>query len=130
DALLHNVDIELATTHIAEARGQFHLARAQGWPDVTASANGGRDRDVSSFGTPEYQTSGQAGLSISYDLDLFGRLAESSEAARAALLSTEAARDSVRLAVAASSASGFITLLALDARRNVLERTLAARAES
>ena len=38
-------------------------------------------QDVSPFGTPRLQTVGQAQLSISYDLDLFGRLANASEAA-------------------------------------------------
>ncbi|MEJ0043392.1 MAG: hypothetical protein WDM81_14750 [Rhizomicrobium sp.] len=73
----------------------------------------------------------QAEVSVSYDLDLFGRLADASDAAaRAALLSSEAARDNVRLATAASAASGYITLRALDARLDVLRRTLAARADS
>lgn len=130
-ALADNVDIAIAAERVAEARGQFHSAQAQRWPDVTGAAEGGRQRDVNpGFGIPENQTAGQAEVSIAYDLDLFGRLSEASEAARAQLLSGEAARDNVRLAVAASAASGYITLRALDARLDVLHRTLAARADS
>ncbi|MEJ1968978.1 MAG: efflux transporter outer membrane subunit [Rhizomicrobium sp.] len=130
-ALANNVDIAIAASRVAEARGQFHLAQAQRWPNVTGTAGGGRERDVNpGFGIPEEQTAGQAEVSVSYDLDLFGRLADASDAARAALLSSEAARDNVRLATAASAASGYITLRALDARLDVLRRTLAARADS
>jgi len=69
-------------------------------------------------------------VGISYDLDLFGRLRDTSEAARASLLATEAARDSVTIAVASSAAAGYIGLRALDARLAVVRETLAARADS
>ncbi len=129
-ALTGNTDIAIAAERVAEARAQFDYARAQQMPAVAGGAGGGRDREVSAFGRPEEQTSGKAVVSISYDLDLFGRLAEASEARRAQLLASEASRDNVRLAVAASAASGYLTLRALDARLDVLRRTLAARTES
>ena len=129
-ALANNTDIAIAVERVAEARAQFHAAQAQQMPLVTGGAGGGRDREVSPFGRPEEQTAGKAVLSISYDLDLFGELADASEARRAQLLASEATRDSVRLAVAASAAGGYVTLRALDARLDVLRRTLAARAES
>jgi multidrug efflux system outer membrane protein len=130
-ALANNVEIALAVERVAEARGQFHLARARTLPDVVGTAGGGRDKDINpGFGVPEYQNTYGGEISISYDLDLFGRLADASDAARATLLSTEAAHDNVRLAVAATAASGYITLRALDARLAVLRATLATRAGS
>lgn len=130
NALAHNVDIALAATRVAEARGQFDLARAQRRPDLGAGVGAERERSVSPFGLPEIQTAAQAALSVSYDIDLFGRLARLSAAARASLLASEAERDAVRLAVAASVADGYIGLLGLDARLEVLRETLAARADS
>ncbi len=130
-ALAGNTDIAIAAEHVAEARGQFRAAEAQRQPIITGGAEGGRDRSVNpGFGFPEEQWVGEGVVSISYDLDLFGRLAEASEARRAQLLASEAARDNVRLAISASTASGYVTLRALDARLDVLRRTLAARAES
>jgi outer membrane protein TolC len=73
---------------------------------------------------------GRAGLDLSYEVDLFGRLATASAATRASLLATEATRDTVRLAVAASAAGGYVSLRALDARLALLHDTLNARAES
>lgn len=130
-ALANNTDIAIAAERVAEARAQFHYARAQQLPLITGGAGGGRDREVSpAFGLPEEQFAGKGVVSISYDFDLFGQLSEASEARRAQLLSSQAARDNVRLAVAASAASGYVTLRALDARLAVLRRTLAARGES
>ena len=129
-ALARNTDIAIAATRVEEARAQFQLAQAQRLPNLTGAAGGGRQRNVSPFGQPQEQTNGQAQLSIGYDLDLFGRLANASEAAQASLLATEAGRDSVRLAVAATAASGYINLRALDARLDVLRRTLEARAQT
>jgi multidrug efflux system outer membrane protein len=127
-ALENNDDISVAASRVSEARALFHLARAQALPNVNGVAEGSRDRDVNpGFGVPESQTSGAGEVEVSYDLDLFGRLSSETGAARAALLSSEAARDNVRLAVAASAAGGYITLRALDERVAVLRDTLAER---
>ncbi len=129
-ALADNDDLAIAAARVAEARAQFRFAHAQLMPAIGAVAGGGRDREINpGFGVPEVQTAGEGEVEISYDLDLFGRLADSDKAARAALLAGEAARDNVRLAVAASAAGGYITLCALDARLAVLKDTLAARSE-
>jgi NodT family efflux transporter outer membrane factor (OMF) lipoprotein len=128
-ALANNTDVAIAAARVAEARGQFHLARAQGLPNVQGVLQGERERDVNpGFGFAENQTVGEGDVSISYDLDLFGRLAKAREAARANLLASQAAHDNVRLAVTASAASGYITLRALDARLAVLQATLDDRA--
>jgi multidrug efflux system outer membrane protein len=130
-ALANNVDVAIAVSRVVEARAQFNLAHAQRLPDLVGTAGGGRDRDVNpGFGIPEEQTAGEAVVSVSYDADFFGRLSASSEAARSAMLASEAARDNVRLAVAASTAAGYITLRALDARLRVLRDTLVQRADS
>ena len=129
-ALAHNDDIAIAAARVAEARAQFKFARAQTFPDIGGTAAAGRDRDINpGFGVPETQTSGEGLIQISYDTDLFGRLADAEKSAQAALLASEAARDNVRLAVAAAAASGYITLRGLDARLLVLHDTLAARGE-
>src|SRR5271154_255200 len=39
-ALANNMDIEIAASRVAEARGQFRLARAERWPDVTGAFEG------------------------------------------------------------------------------------------
>src|SRR4029077_15185456 len=88
----------------------------------------GRDRDINpGFGVPETQTTGEGEVAISYDVDLFGRLAATTASAKASLLASEAARDNIRLATIAAAASGYITLRGLDAQLLVLRETLQAR---
>ena len=129
-ALANNIDIAVAATRVEEARAQFRLARSQQLPSVNGVAGGDRDRSVNAFGQGFDQWAGQGEVQASFDLDLFGRLAKSTAAARAQLLATQDGRDNVRLAVATSAANGYVTLLALDARLAVLRDTLAARAAS
>ncbi|QJU60336.1 efflux transporter outer membrane subunit [Sphingomonas sp. AP4-R1] len=126
-ALDRNLDLAIAVSRVEEARAQFALARGAQLPALSASAAGGPQRAPNAFGIDTNQTAGQAQLSVSFDTDLFGRLRSASAAARASLLATRAARDTVRLAIASSAASGYLTLVALDARLQVLRDTLAAR---
>jgi NodT family efflux transporter outer membrane factor (OMF) lipoprotein len=130
-ALAHNTDIAIAATRVAAARADYRLARAKGLPNVGATLAGGRDEDVNpGFGVREVQTTSEGEVAISYDVDLFGRLAGTTAAAKASLLATEAARDDVRLAIVASAASGYITLRGLDAQLLVLRDTLQVRGDA
>jgi multidrug efflux system outer membrane protein len=129
-ALANNVDIAIAAARVEEARAQFGAARGQLLPSVELLAGARRERFLNAFGQSASQTAERAEIDISYDLDLFGRLRNTSEAARASLLATEAARDNVKLAVASSAAAGYIGLRALDARLAVVRETVDARTGS
>jgi NodT family efflux transporter outer membrane factor (OMF) lipoprotein len=124
----HNDDIALAAINVEEARAQLAYAQAQRMPNVQLAADGGRERNVNpGFGVPEEQAAGEALVQASYDLDLFGRLKASSAAARASLLATEDARQTVRLGVAATVATSYFTLLSLDAQLAIVRQTLQVR---
>ena len=129
-ALANNPDIATAAARVEEARAQERLARAQLAPNVSGAAPVSEARALNAFGAAATNLGGQPAVSASYDLDLFGRLRSADAAARAQLLASEGARDAVRLAIASSVASGYITLRALDARLAVARETLASRAEA
>ncbi len=129
-ALANNSDIAIAAGRVREARGNLQAVAAGLLPTIDVGLAGGRSRSVSGIGTPlvqnYYQPLGQA----SYEVDLFGRLADQKSAARDALLASEAAHDAIRLAIASAVASSYIALAGLDARLEVARATLAARSES
>ncbi|MEN2784967.1 efflux transporter outer membrane subunit [Sphingomonas qilianensis] len=129
-ALANNIDIQIAAGRVEEARATEALSRAQLLPQLGGVAAETQGQTVSPLGTPSRAIGAQPSLSASYDLDLFGRLRVASRAARAQLLASEAARDTVRLATAATAASGYITLRALDQRLSIAQATLAARADA
>lgn len=129
-ALQGNLDLEISAQRVLQARAQFRQARGQQGPTLIAAGGGFRERDINpAFGVPETQRAGEVELSASYDVDLFGRLAEATAAARASMLATESASRTVRIAIVCSVVDGYIGLLALDARLELLKTTAHAREE-
>jgi NodT family efflux transporter outer membrane factor (OMF) lipoprotein len=129
-ALANNLDIAIAVARVREARAQERAARAALYPTLDAGLGAERSRSVSPFGTPEVQTAAEPLAQAAYEVDLFGRIADQASAARSSYLASQAARDSVRLAVASAVASGYVTLLAFDARLEIAHETLTARTDS
>lgn len=135
EAFEHNRDLALAAARVDEARALARVADAQLFPSIDASAQ--RDRTRSSEVAPIpipanalERNSYRAQLNISYELDLWGRLRGAGNAARADLLASEAARDTVRVALAADVVRGYFSLLALDEQVVVTRRTLALREDN
>jgi NodT family efflux transporter outer membrane factor (OMF) lipoprotein len=129
-ALANSPDLGAAAARVEEARAAVRLARAQQAPIVSAGVPLSDGQTVSPFGRPSDAIGVQPLVQASYDLDLFGRLRQASAATRAQALASEGARDTVRLAIAAGVATGYITLRALDRRLGVARDTLAARSEA
>ena len=129
-AIANNVDIAIAVARVREARAQEGLARAAMLPTLDVGASASHARSVNPFGQPSESSAAQPAIQAAYEVDLFGRISDQASAARSAYLASEAARDSVRLSVAAATASGYVALLGLDARREVVRATIAARQES
>jgi multidrug efflux system outer membrane protein len=130
-ALSNNTDVATAVARLAEARAQLALARAQLNPSLDLGATASRTRSLSVVtGQPVETGTIQPQFQAAYEIDLFGRLSDLSEAARANFLASATARDTAALGVAASTAGSYLTLRGLDARLHVARQTLAARAES
>jgi outer membrane protein, multidrug efflux system len=129
-ALAHNSDVAIAAARVREARANVQLARSQLFPTLDFAGTGGRARAVSAFGTPLQQTFAQPQVQVAYEVDLFGRLSDTTSAARSAYLASAAAHDTIKLAVASATAAQYITLLGLDARLTIARQTLTARADS
>jgi outer membrane protein, multidrug efflux system len=129
-ALVHNSDIAIAAARVREARAQEKLARSQLFPSLDLGAGATYGQSASPFGQPVTAVSAQPLFQAAYELDLFGRIDNQVRAARASTAASEAARDAAALSVAAATASGYITLRALDARLVIAQTTLASRAEA
>jgi multidrug efflux system outer membrane protein len=75
-------------------------------------------------------SSGQVNVSAAWELDFWGRFRRATEAARANLLSTEAARQEVILTLVANISAAYFQLRALDLELEISKRTLTSRQES
>ena len=129
-ALANNSDVAIAVARVQEARAQEALARSQLLPSLDLGLGATRQRSVGPLGTPTTSTAIQPVFQAAYEVDLFGRIGNQVEAARQGFLASEAARDAAALSVAAATATGYITLRALDARLTIAQTTLTDRAEA
>lgn len=129
-ALANNTDLAVAAARVREARAAETLARAQLFPTLGAGVGAREAREVSPFGQPERDFAAQPIFQAAYEVDLSGRIASQIEAARQNVAASEAARDAAALSVASATASGYITLLGLDARLKVVRETIESRGEA
>lgn len=126
-ARLGNPDVRLAAARVEEARATERGSRGFLLPTLGAGVEGGVRREVSPFGQGLESIAAQPTFRAAYEIDLFGKNAARVDAAEAGVAASSAGEEAARLSVAAATATGYITLLALDARLVVLESTVDAR---
>lgn len=132
EALMGNTDLLKAVARVDEARALLAQTDAALYPSVDASV--ARSRSLSSAatgtlppGVERERNDYRAALSVSYEIDLWGRLRTTSQAARADLLASGASRDTVRIALAADVAKAYFALRSLDAQVAATRRSLSLR---
>ncbi|WP_337848012.1 efflux transporter outer membrane subunit [Sphingomonas sp.] len=129
-ARANNADVQIAAARVEEARATELGSRGYLLPSVGAGVEGGVRREVSPFGRAQESIAAQPAFRASYELDLFGKNAARVEAAKAGVAARAASAEAAKLSVSAATATGYITLLALDKRLEVLESTRDARARA
>ena len=126
EALTYNYDLQAAVARVDEARADVGVARADQMPSLSGSASSGREGNNAGSG----ESGSTAGVSMSFELDLWGKYRRLSEAAKARLLASQAARDTVRLTLTADVANNYFNMLMLDEQIRIANRTLEARQET
>jgi len=126
-ALKQNYDLQLATERINAARAQVAITRSSLFPQASGNANfqGGKE---SNFQT-KYNFLLLTG-DAAFQLDFFGRLRRATEAARAQLLATQDARQTVILTLVSDVAVDYFTLLQLDLQLQITRETVTTQTDS
>ena len=126
-ALKQNYDLQLATERINAARAVVTVTRSSLFPQVSGNAtfSGGKENVIQS----KYNFLTLTG-DAAFQLDLFGRLRRATEAARAQLLATEDARQTVILTLVSDLASDYFTLLQLDLQLQITHETVKTQIDS
>ena len=125
-ALTYNSDLQAAIARVDEARADVGVARADQMPSLSGAASSGREGNNAGSG----ESGSTAGVSMSFELDIWGKYRRLSEAAKARLLASQAARDTVRLTLTADIANNYFNMLMLDEQIRIANRTLEARQET
>ena len=135
-ALANNRDLRVAYANVAAARAQARVTRAGQFPAIGIS--GGADYSDGSSSGSGSSTGGGGGRGdfslrggvTAFELDLFGKLANATEADRNRALATEAASRTVRLALIANLADAWATYGADRDLLKIAEDTAANARES
>jgi multidrug efflux system outer membrane protein len=131
-ALAENKDVKIAAARIEQFLGQYASTRALLFPQLGAQLSKQRQRipEVDrpfAASTEAVLESYNAALSLSWEIDIFGRRRRETEAARANVLASEEGRRATILSLVASVASSYITLRELDRQLEIARATARTR---
>jgi len=129
-AVRNNNSIQLAAARLAQARAAARATDAERAPQVAVGADASRQGGDAARAAGAAGNLFSAGAALSYEVDLFGRLARASQAAALDADSRAALLASTRLLVQAEVAQSYLALRALDVERALVRETVAAYRET
>lgn len=131
-SLINNQDLQASQASVDSLLGKFDQAKSYLYPQINGNASMDR-KGVTNASTGGYQlregvtSTYAASLSLaSYEIDLFGKVRRANEAARALLLSSEYARQTLRVSIASSVAASYVKLASLNGQIALAEENLKA----
>jgi len=125
-AMVQNYDLRAALARINAARANLGLARAAQFPQVEGSAD-----LTSTHASGRTSNIGSVLLNLlSFELDIWGRVRQQRNAARAELRASAEDRKAAMTTVVSDVATGYFSLIELDSELEIDKRTLATRQES
>ena len=125
NALQANLDLRVALANLDVARAAERQAGAARLPATVIESGVGPDRaDKQPSTSSVSKTSYELGATISYEIDLFGRLRNAALAASADAEVSAAALEAARLAVVGDTASAYVDFCAANAALSLAEQQL------
>lgn len=127
-----NQSLAAAQDRLLQARSLARIASSAYFPQLSADPNGERQRISGNRplsgstlpAKPVTQNVFTIPFSVSYELDLFGRVRRNLEAANASLQATAAALENVRLVLTAELAADYFNLRELDREAEVVRQSV------
>lgn len=133
-ALERNTDLRAAALNAEAVRKQYMIARNDLLPGLNGTGSGTRSRtaaDLSPTGSSAVSSAYSVGLGVAaYELDLFGRVRNTSEAALQSYFNSAAARDSAHLALVAGVAKAYFNERYAEESMALAQRVLKTREQT
>jgi len=132
-ALQNNTDIKLAVARIEEADALAREVGAATFPQVDLNAGANRSRVTELGGNPvttNPRNNYKAELGTSFEIDFWGKLRRAKESARAQLLSTRYAKDTVALSLSGLVTTNYLILRSLDSQITLTQESMSSREAS
>ena len=126
EGLAQNADLRIATARLQEYQAIRVASRAPIYPQLSLPTTLTRSRQ----GDNPVQEIYQSGLSLSWEIDFWGRIRRLNEATQADYLGQVNARQALQLSLVSAIASSYIQLRELDARLEIARQTQVDRDEA
>lgn len=123
--LQNNFNVQIAFSRIEQAKASFKIERGKQWPQLSVQGQAAYQEP----GTPG-NTSYSAMAGISWEIDLWGKLRRSKEAARANLFSQVAYQQSVRIMLIYNIVDSYFNLLEYDNELRIIQENILIRQQS
>ncbi|HEX6768063.1 MAG TPA: efflux transporter outer membrane subunit [Candidatus Binatia bacterium] len=129
-AVMSSLDINIAQARIREARARRGIAEAGLYPWVNLGGSATVSRGSEDLGTGERRELYRTGFDASWELDLFGGVRRSIEAARGELEASAADYQDVLVSLVAEVALNYVDLRTLQEQLQVAQDNLREQAET
>ncbi len=129
EALAKNNDLGAAIQRVEQARAILRSSGAQLLPSIDASGNAGYNKINVPRANDTSDTTYNAGLSVGYELDLFGMNRAEIASDEADLEASEFSRDATALVVMSDTAKGYFNVLNLEERLKIADQNLESSKE-
>ena len=134
-ALAGNYNVRIAAARVQQARAQAAVAKSPFFPQLGYNAAAAQSKGLNQFlgvgsgsgsGSDNESTLYVGVASMSWEIDLWGKIRRSSEAAGAQLLASEEGRRAILLSLVSDVAQTYFELLELDARLTIARQSAEA----
>jgi len=130
EALQASPDLRTAQARLREARARRTVAAAGQYPNVTASGGASRSQSSEEVGSGETRNFFSAGFDASWELDVFGGVRRSVEAAEADLASSLASLEDTRVSLASEVALNYVEVRTRQILLGIARDNLASQSET
>lgn len=135
EALTNNFSLQAAMARVEQARAAARIDRSEFFPNAQGNPHGSRQRNSDTLASGAFSSGGTFNqfslpLDLSYEVDLWGRVRRTFEAARAEAHASKADYENVRLALTAELARNYFYLRSTDAEIKLLETTRELRTKA
>lgn len=132
DVFASNRSLESMMHNVESAKRYITIARAPMFPSLgyMATASKGASSPASVSVADDSITPGSAGLSASWELDLWGKTRKGVESAEAKALAAEEGLNNLRISLMKQAATGYLRLIMLDEQLKIANEAVASYRDS
>lgn len=132
EALSNNYNLRLAAARVQETRAIVGVVRSQLLPQVDAVGSAERDRNSGNLliPLPNFSSDVTTGFNTYWELDVWGKIRQAVNAAKAEYLASDNARKGVMVSLVADVADTYFKILELDLELDIARKTLQTRKDN